>query len=157
MPRQSKVDKLRAAELKQGGATYSEIAKLQGVSPQAIHQSIKDLLPTDETATYKQHRPDIFAGLQSKVLLSLDEADLNLLMSKQPGAMALWFNSLYNAERLERGQSTANVESVVTSIQGELNDLMAHRAQLAAKVEGSTSVIHGADNDDCTDKGKQDK
>lgn len=125
MPRgHKKVDTLRAAELKQGGATYKEIAAIQGVSPQAIQQSIKDLLPTEDTETYKKNRPDIFAGLQSKLLLNLDQTDLKALMAKQPSAMALWFNSLFNAERLERGQSTQNVETIVQSLSSDRESLL---------------------------------
>lgn len=157
MPRYKQVDKVRAAELRNAGATYKEIAAIQGVSPQAIHKSIQDLLPTEDTAVYRKHRAEILSNLQSKILLEVDGADLKTLMAKQPSAMALWFNSLFNAERLERGQSTANVESVVTSIQGELTDLMAHRAQLAAKVTGDTSVIQGKDNPAPVAESKPDK
>lgn len=125
MPRgHKKVDTLRALELKQGGATYKEIGQMQGVSPQAIQQNIKDLLPTEDVTTYKKHRPDIFAGLQVKVLQNLEAADLKALMAKQPSAMALWFNSLFNAERLERGQSTQNVETIVQSLSSDRESLL---------------------------------
>lgn len=130
MPRYPKIDKVRAAELRQGGATYKEIAAIQGVSPQAIHRSIQHLLPTEDTAEYRKHKADILANLQSKILLEVSDAPLKDLMSKQPSAMALWFNSLYNAERLERGQSTANVDTVLHSISSELTDLIAERNKL---------------------------
>lgn len=103
MPRPRKVDKLRAIELRRGGATYPEIAAIQGVSPQAICKSIKDLLPTDDTKTYKAHRADILARMQHEILASVGAQaikDASLLQRVTAAGI------LIDKERLERGQAT---------------------------------------------------
>jgi len=109
MPRVGRVDKLRAVELRRGGATYREIAAIQGVSPQAINKQIKDLLPNADTDTYKKHRADILARLQVRLLGAIDDESIK----KMPAASAvLAACQLYDKERLERGQSTSNMMSV---------------------------------------------
>ena len=85
--------------------SYSQIAAIQGVTKQAVHQRIKDLLPIPETRVYQDHRADILANLQLKLLSHLDERRLKKASAYQlVGSAGL----LYDKERLERGQSTAN-------------------------------------------------
>jgi len=93
--------------------SYSEIAAIQGVSPQAIHGRIKNLLPPDELNVYKDHRADILAGLQAKILSHLDDDRLSKASAYQlVGSAGL----LYDKERLERGMSTANLASLTADI-----------------------------------------
>ena len=100
------VDVNQAVDLKYNRhLSYKQIAAIQGVSPQAVHQRIKDLLPIPETRVYQDHRADILANLQLKLLSHLDEARLRKASAYQlVGSAGL----LYDKERLERGQSTAN-------------------------------------------------
>jgi len=94
--------------------SYSEIAAIQGVSPQAIHGRIKNLLPPEEVNVYKDHRADILAGIQARLLSHLDDDRLAKASAYQlVGSMGL----LYDKERLERGMSTANLASVHSDIQ----------------------------------------
>jgi len=106
----SKVDVSSALNLKLNNKlSYKQIAQIQGVSPQAIHQAIKDLLPNQETELYKNHRADIIAGLQAKILKSIDDEDIK----KSPfGSRTLALCQLYDKERLERGKSTDNILAV---------------------------------------------
>jgi len=90
--------------------SYKQIGQIQGVSAQAIHQRIKDLLPTDSTELYKKHRSDIIANTQLKVIEafnSLDEDETKDLV-KRRGMVD--FGILYDKERIERGLSTANID-----------------------------------------------
>ncbi len=105
--------------------SYSEIAAIQGVSPQAIHGRIKNLLPPDELSVYKDHRADILAGIQAKLLSHLDDDRLAKASAYQlVGSMGL----LYDKERLERGMSTANLSTITASI-AELKGLKANKGE----------------------------
>ncbi len=109
-----KVDASRALTLKlENKLSYKQIGQLQGVSAQAIHQAIKDLLPTDETELYKNNRADILANLQAKILKSIEDDDIK----KSPfGSRVLAFCQLTDKERLERGQSTDNIHMIHQAI-----------------------------------------
>lgn len=97
--------------------SYQQIAAIQGVSKQAIHQKIKDLLPTDTSRTYQEHRADILASLQAKLIQSIDDEKLKKLPA---GSAILALCQLYDKERLERGQATSisdvDIRAIIASI-----------------------------------------
>jgi hypothetical protein len=101
------VDVNAALKLKvDNGLSYSQIGAIQGYTKQAIHKAIKPLLPPASNEYYKTHRADILSGLQAKLLAQVDDARLK----KAPaGSLVLAACQLYDKERLERGQSTANI------------------------------------------------
>lgn len=69
---------------------------------------------------YKANRADILAGLQHRLLASVTDADIQ----KSPmGSRVLAAAQLYDKERLERGQSTDNVNVLVAG----LRDLQSRR------------------------------
>ena len=111
----SVVDVNQAVDLKYNRhLSYKQIAAIQGVSPQAVHQRIKDLLPIPETRVYQDHRADILANLQLKLLSHLDEARLRKASAYQlVGSAGL----LYDKERIERGLSTANLSMLMADIE----------------------------------------
>ena len=85
-PTKARVDKSKALSLKlNNNLSYRQIAELQGVTPQAIHSAIKDLLPVPETKTYKENRADILAHIQLKLLSQLDDDRLK----RMPAASAV--------------------------------------------------------------------
>ena len=111
----SNIDKSRRLKLKtENKLTYKEIADLEGVTPQAIHSSIKDLLPNSDTELYKQSRADILSEVQRKILTNLDDATIKSLVERRG---LVDFGILYDKERLERGQSTENVAIAMQAIQ----------------------------------------
>ena len=57
------------------------------------------------------------------------------MIDKQPGAAALWFNSLFNNERLERGQSTVNLD-----LHAEYQSIQTHKSELEA-VEAKLQLL----------------
>ena len=120
-PTKARVDKSKALSLKlNNNLSYRQIAEIQGVTPQAIHSAIKDLLPTPETKTYKEHRADILANIQYKLLSQLDHDRLK----KMPAASAvLAACQLYDKERLERGMSSENIQLIhadIAKIKGQV-------------------------------------
>ena len=125
-----KVDVKRAIELRNKGASYAEIGQAQGVSAQAVHKTIAHLLPDNETDVYKQQRADILAKLQVKLLKSIDGDDLKKSSTYQKVGM---YGILFDKERLERGQSTENINnmSVVAKIDAKMDELGKLRDKLS--------------------------
>lgn len=104
------VDKIKAVELIKAGATYRDVATMQGVTPQAIHKAIKPLLPSQATTNYKDKRADILAEMQRKILTTVDSK-----LIKQSSLMQRLssFGILYDKERIERGLSDNNTRPLV--------------------------------------------
>ena len=120
-PTKPRVDKSKALSLKlNNNLSYRQIADMQGVTPQAIHSAIKDLLPVPETKTYKENRADILAHIQLKLLSQLDDDRLK----RMPAASAvLAACQLYDKERLERGMSSENIQLIhadIAKIKGQV-------------------------------------
>lgn len=113
----AKVDKLMALQLHNAGLSCGKIAEIQDVSRQAIHRSIRTLLPNEDTEIYKTHRANILSEMQRRLLVSIDDDDIQ----KTPAIQRITGAAiLFDKERLERGQSTSNTLSVTLS--GPLTD-----------------------------------
>jgi len=119
--------------------SYGQIAAIQGVTRQAIHKRIKHLEPTEETQTYKSHRADILAHSQLRLLQELTPAKLK----KMPGRdLIVGAGILYDKERLERGQSTANIAYDAQSI----GERYAQLKELADSIQDAELVDNPVDN-----------
>jgi len=107
MPQINRVNKSEAVKLRiENGLTYQEIAKLQGVSAPAVFNSIKDLLPDDDTREYINSRAEIFAKAQCLIAKTLNGSCIQMAgLGERTNALV----KLHAAERLERGQTTANL------------------------------------------------
>ena len=103
------------------GLSQSQAAILQGVTPSAMCQRLQDYAMSDLNREWKAGKAEILSGKQAEILNKLTDADIKRMMEKAPGAAALWFNSLFNAERLERGQATSisevDIRALVALIQ----------------------------------------
>jgi hypothetical protein len=117
-----KVDLSQALKLRyQHGLTYQAIADKFHVSPQAVHEKLKRfnhvLDNKPDIDAFRDLKSDFLHAGQLAILdclYSLDKAEQKDLMLRQPSAMALWFNSLFNAGRLEDGKATSiNLEVTV--------------------------------------------
>lgn len=137
------VDTSQAIDLKYNHhLSYAQIAAIQGVTPQAIHNRIKDMLPIPETQVWIDHRADILANLQMKILSHVDD---DRLKKAPAGSLVLAACQLYDKERLERGQSTENIDYRAQSvvITGEITQAARMIDELRAaiaKVEGSQAA-----------------
>ena len=107
-----KIDEEKFIELFQRNPNIQlrEAAKILGVSHNAVWKAknrIEGIDDVEIVEDFKKTRADIFAAGQAK-LLSIWLTD-DRIKNMRAGEAALWFNSLYNNERLERGQSTQNI------------------------------------------------
>jgi hypothetical protein len=96
-------------------ATPPEIAESVNTSPQHVHQTLQRYgLDANTVDSFKKHRADIFAGLQHRLLDSIEADDIK----KAPmGSRVLAAAQLFDKERLERDLSTDNVFQVTDIIQ----------------------------------------
>lgn len=90
------------------------IATLTDTDPAQVHRTLKAYkIERDRTDQFKNYRADIFAGFQSRILASISDAEIK----KSPfGSKILSVCQLYDKERLERGQSTDNVNVLVAGL-----------------------------------------
>lgn len=95
--------------------THDQIATLEDVSRSTVTKILLGYgIDKQEVEDFKQHRADIFGGLQKRILKSITDDDIK----KAPvGSRILAVAQLYDKERLERGQSTENVSLLVGAIQ----------------------------------------
>jgi hypothetical protein len=85
---------------------------MTGRSKQAVHQRLQPYKDAIENLpAFKENRADIFAIHQQRLLNSLTDDDIKRI---PPGSRFTGVGILYDKERLERGESTANV-SVLSS------------------------------------------
>lgn len=111
----AKIDVSSALDLKLNHQlSYADIGKIQGVSPQAIHQAIRKLIP-EETLDYQKNRSKVFAGLQWKLIKSINDD----VIKKSPlGSRILALCQLYDKEMLERGKSGQGKAPVLVIVKG---------------------------------------
>lgn len=98
---------------------------------------------------YISQRPQILAGLQEKILQSIDEDDLK----KTPAAQrTMMFGILYDKERLETGKSTANVQGIYHII-SEIERSERKKVVSDSDIDASSGK---SDTPDSTDMGAND-
>ena len=113
-PKRQKVNVAAALDLKLNhDLSYAQMAPLLGVTPAAIHKRLKHLLPDENTKYYQNHRADIFSHAQLQLLSQVDARRLRKIGIRDAVVST---GILYDKERLERGQSTANADMRVLSV-----------------------------------------
>jgi hypothetical protein len=95
--------------LRQKGLSTTQIGKIVDCSKTNVANILaKYEVEQEQVNNYKDYRADILAGLQARILLSIDDADIK----KAPmGLRVLAVSQLYDKERLERGLSTNNIDA----------------------------------------------
>ncbi len=101
--------------------TTREIAAVAKCSHVNVIETLKRYgIERQPTEDFINHRADVFAGLQHRILKSITDEDIE----KSPlGSRVLAVAQIYDKERLERGQSTDNVNVLVAG----LRELQARR------------------------------
>ena len=101
-------------DLKSKGLNNAQIAKIQGCSTTNITMVLQRYGGVlQETEDFKNHRADIFANLQHRLISSITPDDIK----KTPtGSRILAVAQLYDKERLERGLSTQNIDTHATQV-----------------------------------------
>lgn len=106
------------AEMK-AGKTPKQIAETYGYTPAGIRQRLnRNGFSIHALKTYKEHRADIFAHIQSQVMGGMTEDKIKAASLRD---LAVAANNLHGMERLERGQATANVN--IATLSTELADI----------------------------------
>lgn len=94
-------------------ATQKEIAEACNVSHQAVSQMLIRYGINDKCLeSFKKSRADIFAGIQETVASTLSEGDIKKASVRD---RTILLGTLYDKERLERGQSTSNVATILAT------------------------------------------
>lgn len=113
LPKKTSVAKLLKQKALNPSLSIRELAEINGVSKQAVSQMFQRY-GIDEAylEKFKEHRADLFAGLQDTVLATLTSEDIKGASLKD---RTIAFGVLYDKERLERGQSTSNVATILAT------------------------------------------
>lgn len=130
----------RRIKMRKGGMTLQEIADTEGVTRQTIHEQLQKYIPNaNALETYKKHRADILAAKQIELLQSLTADKI-----KEASALQLitGMGILTDKERLERGQSTANLasHSLVEQIEHDRQAMQEELRKLRGETSGAIDV-----------------
>ena len=128
-----KQKQILAAFTEQPQATMRQLAKYTQSSVSTVHEVLQRYgITRNYIEEFKTNRADIFAGLQSRLISSISEQDIQ----KAPlGSRILAAAQLYDKERLERGQST-DKQPVLVLVKGD-------NCQVSI---GSSEAKHPVDN-----------
>jgi len=97
----------RVIELRNKKLTYEEIGRILGCTKQNIHQRLQPFRSSiDNLQTIKDNRADTLTVISDTILNSLTADDIK---KATIGTKVTTYGILYDKERLERGQTTANV------------------------------------------------
>jgi hypothetical protein len=117
------------AELK-SGKTAKQIAAQYDVTPETVWLMLRRQgFSIRSLQAYQATKADLLAFRQSQVLEAMDHEKISQASLRD---QATTFNILHNAERLERGQSTNNIN--VAALNMELADVEKQIAELEAKL-----------------------
>jgi hypothetical protein len=101
------IDLMKVLDLKKQGLTNVGIAKALGTTINRLRGLIKRYEGiSSKIQSFKGHRADIFADFQRRILKSITDSDLHC---STVGSRLTALCNLYEKERLERDQSTANL------------------------------------------------
>ena len=105
------VDIKRAVQLRLKGMTYPDIARIMGVTKQAVHKALKPLATildkTEHLPAYQANKADIIDNLQAEMARQL--VDPVKIQKATLGNVAYAMRQLNDIGRLERDLSTSNV------------------------------------------------
>lgn len=107
-----RVNVLEAYQLRtQHHLTYRQIADLQGVKQQSVHEALQlfmaSLPSDDQLQGYTEARADLLNATSQRLLASL--ADPAVLAKANLRDRAVTFGIIYDKHRLETAQSTSNI------------------------------------------------
>lgn len=119
---QPKIDLSKALKLYLSGVSQADIAKLFGVSRQAISQALKPfkVRHPEVAQAYKENKSNLINEKEMTALQAIDEDKLKKASGRD---LAIIFGTLYDKNRLEQGKSTDNVmifSRIVADSDGDL-------------------------------------
>jgi hypothetical protein len=134
------VDVSSALDLKLNSRlTYKQIAAIQGMSPQRVHQVISALIPDNEKVNaYITHRADLLASAQLKLLEAFDTLDSQETKELVLKRGMVDYGILHDKERDIRGQNDSNIKPMIVIVKGNGPvQINAHTNELST---GSTNL-----------------
>lgn len=136
------VDLLKAYKLRvQHGLSYAQIAEATGQPRSSIHRALTDLCALLEDPERLQHfhdvKPKLLSAVEERLIASL--VDEEALAKSSLNNRAYAFTQVFNARRLETGQSTNNVSVLGKLILDAEAGLGAEK--LASKTASSTASV----------------
>lgn len=124
----TKVDVQKALNLRVNNKlSYREIAALQGNHPTSVHKALQRFLPDDKSRDFQTNKADILNKVQ---MMIVEQVDSKRLKGASLNNLAYAFQNFHNSERLDRGESTSNVD--IRSITARADTLLEY-----LKVEGN--------------------
>lgn len=145
MTRSASADKPRHAErerraavtakLLEQGYSNRQIAKQVGCTSRTIDRLVPQIVAEKQSISeYRTHRADVLADLQRKahsvmrrVLDSFSDADLSEMTGTQRAGLLRDFSimsgTMFDKERLERGQSTSNIQALLVMAQKNVDSV----------------------------------
>lgn len=103
-------DLATALKLRFQGFSHGDLAKHFGLPKSTLQARLKPFECRNiNLPEFKTHRADILAAQQARVLMALSDDDIKKASARDK---AIVFGTLYDKERLERGQSTVNLASI---------------------------------------------
>lgn len=117
------------------GLSNPEIATLLGVNQSTVYRFLERMKPEiGAVEAFKHNRADVLARIQAKsldaqerIIDTLDDGLLTAFTPSQKSSMLIALNAqsgtLYDKERLERGQSTANISTISRMVDGQVSTL----------------------------------
>jgi len=115
----SRIDVARALQLRlEKGLTYRELGRLFGVSAQAVHKALepfRNLLEQPAAAAaYRKQETQILDGVRMALVSHMLEPEK--LAKASVNNLAFAYQQVFNASRLLRDQSTANIGPKADSV-----------------------------------------
>jgi len=93
------------------GATIQQIAGRFNCAGSSVSEVLHRYMPGDiHIGAYRNHRLDIYANLEARLLQSLSDSDIKKKMS--PAQRVMGAGILYDKQRIEQGQPSAIVGAV---------------------------------------------
>ena len=139
-------------DLAQKGVNSEKIAKIVNVHPSTIRRFLDKIEPEYQALKdFRSGRADTLATMQGKNLIVQDKLlDLlredGLLASLSPSqisglvfALNTQHGTLYDKERLETGQSTANISTISKMLDGQVSTLYKRTSGLTPSFEPAPS------------------
>jgi len=145
-----KLDRKKVLDLHTRGFSAPEIAQQQGVAHSTVWRFLERMKPEIKAIEeFKKNRADILARIQAKsldaqerIIDTLDEGLLSALTPSQKSTMLIALNAqngtLFDKERLERGQSSSNIAILTAMLEGAHDKL--YKPAVTQDVSASVSA-----------------
>jgi IS30 family transposase len=157
-----KLDRVKVLELAQHGMSTTDIAQHQGVAPSTVWRFLQQSEPERQALEqFKTGRADVLARLHAKaldvkerILDTMDDAVIKGMTISQKNGALIALNcvqgTIYDKERLERGESTQNLSVLSKLLRSRVGQI--HKRK---PLEGQTPIPEtGSDSQDKRDPQK---